>query len=69
MERDSIIAMVSSFLRKHDGTFYDKYSVLVDEKTGLIDYKDDCSKVKVEMPYAMKLLLQELQAMSINVCV
>jgi len=31
-----------------------------------MDYKDDSEKVKVAMPYAMKLLLQELQTMSIN---
>ena len=67
MERDSIIAHgVSSFLRESMMERSDKYSVLVDEKTGLIDYNDDSQKVNVEMPYAMKLLIQELQTMSIN---
>lgn len=67
MERDSIISYgISSFLKESMMERADKYSVQIDEKTGLIDYKDDSQKVKVEMPYAMKLLLQELQTMSIN---
>jgi DNA-directed RNA polymerase beta subunit len=44
----------------------DKYSVQVSESSGLIDYSDDdTKKYKVPMPYAMKMLIQELQTMSI----
>ena len=32
----------------------------------MIDHSDSENKVNVELPYAMKLLLQELQTMSIN---
>ena len=67
MERDSIISHgITAFLKESMMERADKYSVLIDEKTGLMDYKDDSEKVKVAMPYAMKLLLQELQTMSIN---
>ena len=46
----------------------DKYKVQINENSGLIDYSEENmnTNVNVNMPYAMKLLLQELQAMSIG---
>jgi len=68
MERDSILSHgVSSFLRESMMERSDKYSVNIDENSGLINYQDNASiKHSVLMPYAMKLLLQELQTMCIN---
>ena len=45
----------------------DKYSVKINERTGLIDNQKEPDKdvVNVQMPYSFKLLLQELQAMGI----
>ena len=43
----------------------DKYKVNVDGKTGLITHKEDESVFGVEMPYAMKLFIQEMQGMNI----
>ena len=67
MERDSILSHgTSSFLQETVMTRSDKYSVQIDENTGLIDYSDTNSiKHQVHMPYAMKLLIQELQTMCI----
>ena len=67
MERDSILSHgTSSFLQETMMTRSDKYSVQIDENTGLIDYSDTNSiKHQVHMPYAMKLLIQELQTMCI----
>ena len=43
-----------------------KYKVQINEATGLIDYSNDNSKKSfISVPYAMKMLLQELQGMSI----
>ena len=68
MERDSIISHgIASFLRESVMERSDKYTVQINENNGLIDYNKDCeSNVRVQMPYAMKLLLQELQSMSIG---
>ena len=67
MERDSILSHgVSSFLNESMMERSDKYEFQVDANTGLIDYQDnDTPKYKVQMPYAMKMLLQELQTMCI----
>ena len=67
MERDSILSHgVSSFLNESMMERSDKYEFQVDANTGLIDYKDnDTPKYKVQMPYAMKMLIQELQTMCI----
>jgi DNA-directed RNA polymerase II subunit RPB2 len=67
MERDSILSHgISSFLSNSMMERSDKYEFQVDANTGLIDYKDnDTPKYKVQMPYAMKMLLQELQTMCI----
>ena len=67
MERDSVLSHgISSFLRESLMERSDKYSVQIDENSGLINYKNDSIKHNVQMPYAMKLLLQELQTMCIN---
>jgi DNA-directed RNA polymerase II subunit RPB2 len=67
MERDSILAHgISDFLQESTMERSDKYSVNIDQRTGLIasgEESDDI--VNVDMPYAMKMLLQELQTMSI----
>jgi DNA-directed RNA polymerase beta subunit len=67
MERDSIIAHGTSlFLKESMMERSDKYSVTVNENNGLIDDKQSESSVRVEIPYTMKLLLQELKTMSIH---
>ena len=39
----------------------------INESTGLIDYSDDDSKkCRIQVPYAFKMLLQELQSMHIT---
>ena len=43
-----------------------KYSVNIDNRTGLISNGEENENiVNLHMPYSMKLLLQELQSMSI----
>ena len=66
MERDSILAHgASEFLRESMMERSDKYEVKIDKKTGLISKEQSEDDDKVEMPYAMKMLLQEIQSMSI----
>jgi len=67
MERDSILSHgLTYFLNESMMERSDKYSVQVSESSGLIDYSDDnTKKYIVPMPYAMKMLIQELQTMSI----
>lgn len=67
MERDSILSHgTSSFLKESLMKRSDKYMVQINQNTGLIDYSNsDEPKTMVEMPYAMKLLIQELQSMCI----
>jgi DNA-directed RNA polymerase beta subunit len=43
----------------------DKYEVNIDKTTGLISNEESGNDVRVQVPYAMKMLLQELQTMSI----
>ena len=44
----------------------DKYKVQIDKYTGLISYNNDPNnKTIIEIPYASKLLLQELETMGI----
>ena len=68
MERDSIISHgISSFLKESNMERSDKFEVQVDKTSGLIQYDEDTNnKVKVQLPYAMKLMIQELQSMSIS---
>jgi len=67
MERDSIISHgISSFLKESNMERSDKFNFQIDSTTGLIQYDEDYNnKVNVQVPYAMKLLIQELQSMSI----
>ena len=67
MERDSILSHgTAQFLNESMMKRSDSYSVQINEHSGLIDYSnDDTSKCMVSMPYAMKLLIQELQTMCI----
>jgi DNA-directed RNA polymerase II subunit RPB2 len=68
MERDSIISHgISSFLNESVMERSDKYKVQIDNKNGLITYDDNLeSKKMVQMPNAMKLLIQELESMSVG---
>ena len=68
MERDSIISHgISSFLNESVMERSDKYKVQIDNKTGMIAYDDKVeSKKMVQMPHAMKLLIQELESMSVG---
>lgn len=68
MERDSIISHgIASFLKESNMERSDKFNVQIDKSTGLIQYDDDTNnKVTVQMPYAMKLLIQELQSMGLS---
>ena len=44
----------------------DKFKVQIDKKDGLINYDDKKeTKVNVEIPYCMKLLIQELETISV----
>ena len=68
MERDSIISHgIASFLNESVTVRSDKYSVKINENSGLIDYNEENMENihDVQMPYSMKLLTQELQAMNI----
>jgi len=67
MERDSILAHgISGFMRESMMERSDKYACNINSTTGLIASGEETDEiVKVEMPYAMKMLLQELQTMSI----
>ena len=56
---------ISSFLKESIMDRSDKYKVNVDEKTGLLTSKEDETVFGVEMPYAMKLFIQEMQGMNI----
>ena len=66
MERDSILAHgAGEFLRESMMERADKYEVNIDRKSGLISKGETVDDDKVKMPYAMKMLLQEIQSMSI----
>ena len=67
MERDSIISHgISSFLNESVMERSDSYKVQIDKKDGFISYDDKKEDKKmVNIPYSMKLLIQELESMSI----
>jgi len=58
---------MSSFMRESMMDRSDKYSMMIDKTSGLIsnDLSSD-KNVSVDLPYAMKMMLQELQSMSIG---
>ena len=68
MERDSIVSHgISSFLKESNMKRSDEYKVQIDQTSGLIQYDGDVNnKCMIELPYAMKLMIQELQTMCIN---
>ena len=67
MERDSIISHgISSFLNESVTKRSDSYSVSINENDGLIINELNENSVKVNIPYAMKMLLQEVQTKSIG---
>lgn len=67
MERDSIIGHgISYFLKESMMERSDSFKVQVDTRSGLISYdKHTEHKKTISIPYCMKLLLHELQSMSI----
>lgn len=80
MERDNMLSHGTvQFLKERTFDCSDKYMVWVDEKSGMISpvnpdkgiykslYTDNTTKFsKVQIPYASKLLIQELMSMHIN---
>jgi len=66
MERDGLLGHgLSGFLHESMMERSDKYEVNIDSTTGLISNEESENDTKVQMPYAMKMLLQEIQTMSI----
>ena len=67
MERDAIIAYgTADFLQETMMKRSDAYNMNINETSGMVSYeKDDKNICNIELPYAMKLFLQELQCMSI----
>ena len=80
MERDCMLSHGSvQFLKERTFDCSDKYFVWIDNETGMISpvnpekgiykslYSDNTTKFsKIQLPYSSKLLIQELQAMHIN---
>jgi len=67
MERDAMIGHgISSFMNESFMGRSDAYKMQIDHKTGLQSHDDKKeNKVMVNLPYCMKLLIQELQTMSL----
>jgi len=66
MERDSILSHGSAeFLCESMMERSDKFRVQIDSNTGLINYKNMEERATINMPYSMKLLLQEIETMGI----
>jgi DNA-directed RNA polymerase II subunit RPB2 len=66
MERDSLLGHgLSGFMQESMMERSDKYEVNIDKTTGLISNEETANDVSVQIPYAMKMLLQEIQTMSI----
>ena len=67
MERDSILAHgISGFMRESVMERSDKYTNTINCTDGLISDATDSHATRVQMPYTFKLLMQELQTMSIG---
>jgi len=77
MERDSVLSHgISSFMQESMMERSDKYSWVISKKTGVIYpfnpsiknriHKDNEELVQVNTPYSFKLLVQELEAMGIQ---
>jgi len=67
MERDAILSHgTSAFLKESMMERSDAFTVKIDKKSGLISYDDKKEdQINVRIPYCMKLLLQELQTLSL----
>ena len=67
MERDAIIAYgTADFLKESMMKRSDAYNMHINETSGMMSYdKNDKNICNVELPYAMKLFMQEIQCMSI----
>ena len=68
MERDSILAHgISGFMNESVMERSDKYTTRIDQQDGLLADTDDSPDVsRIQVPYSFKLLMQELQTMSIG---
>jgi DNA-directed RNA polymerase II subunit RPB2 len=68
MERDAVLSHgIAGFMNESMMERSDKYKVQLDNTTGMISYDNNTeSKKMVKMPYTMKLLIQELETMSIG---
>tara|TARA_Y100000996_G_C22043694_1_gene446137 strand:- start:98 stop:529 length:432 start_codon:yes stop_codon:yes gene_type:complete len=67
MERDAIISHgTMNFLKESLLDRSDKYSMIINELTGEPDYTNNDNRKQIILPYASKMLLQELQTMCIS---
>ena len=69
MERDGILSHgISKFLRESMMVRSDKYNLKINRNTGIISDSSSTTDTDdlVEIPYSCKLLLQELQTMSVG---
>ena len=68
MERDSILAHgLAGFLNESMMERSDGHTVSIDDSDGLISETEHAAhQTRVQMPYSCKLLMQELQTMSIG---
>jgi DNA-directed RNA polymerase beta subunit len=57
---------VSGFLRETVMERSDKCTVPIDRATGFIESEPGSNTSEIQIPYSFKLLMQELQAMSIG---
>ena len=68
MERDSILGYGAAyFLNESMMERSDKFQVQINKNDGMISYSnlEENDKILVNMPYAMKMLLQELETLSV----
>jgi DNA-directed RNA polymerase beta subunit len=67
MERDVLVSYgISKFLNESLMERSDKSEVLFQPETGLIDANAKSQPSKLEIPYALKLIVHELEAMHIS---
>ena len=70
MERDSILGHgVAGFLNESMMERSDKYKIIINKYNGLLSYNNDSDNNDnciIELPYSSKLLIQELESMSIS---
>ena len=67
MERDSILSHgMSSFLNESMMKRSDEFNININKNSGYIENNITENTVNVNLPYSMKLLIQELQSMGIS---